>query len=84
MLQHGRIDAMIGVWDSYLFNMRELKMFRDEIAAPLIFNEAPIWLMCRRGFKNTVAKNRLIKVVNRLRDQGVIQNIIAKYIGEFQ
>ena len=75
---------MIGVWDSYMFNMRELGMSRDDIGPPLILNEVPIWLMCRPDFGNEAVKTRLVDVVNKLRDQGVFKSIIAKYIGNVE
>lgn len=84
MLQHGRVDAMIGVWDSYLYNMRNVGMSRDEIGAPLILNQVPVWFMCRRDFKNDVVKTKLSDVIADLRDRGVFSGIIAKYLGDIQ
>ncbi len=83
MLQAGRIDAMIGVWDSYLYNMRNIGMGRNEIGDPLILNEVPIWFMCRPDFANEAVKTKLKETVRRLREQGVIRKIIAKYLGDF-
>lgn len=84
MLQRGRIDAMLGVWDSYLFNMKNIGMSRKEIGGRFVFNKVPLWLMCRRDFQNEPVKERLIDTIEILRTRGVFEEIISRYLGELK
>ena len=82
LLQRRRVDAIYGVLDSYLFNMRNIGMKRREIGKPYIFNKAPLWLMCRKNYRNEKVKKRLIEATDKIRDQGIFKEIIAGYLGE--
>jgi len=40
--------------------------------------------MCWRDFQNTLVKKRLVEMINTLRENGKIKNIIAGYLGKFE
>lgn len=81
LLRRQRVDAILGVWDSYVFNLRQIGMRRQDIGTRFVLNRAPIWLMCRSDFQNQNVKNLLIKVTNEFRNKGSFKKIIANYLG---
>ncbi len=84
LLKNGRVDAMYGAWDSYLFNMRQVGLKRRDIGERYVFTKSSMWLMCRRDYDNNVVKRRLIEVTNELRDRKVFKKIISRYLGEYE
>ncbi len=82
MMEKGRVDAIVGVLGSYLFNARELGLQADKIfGTPLIFKKIPIWLVCRKDGPSTEIEEKLKKAIIELRQEGVILKISEKYLG---
>ncbi|MEH6404178.1 MAG: transporter substrate-binding domain-containing protein [Sneathiella sp.] len=82
MLEKGRVDAIVGVLGSYLFNARALGYQADKIfGTPLIFKKIPIWLVCRQDDPSLEVEEKLKKATIELRQSGVISKIAEKYLG---
>lgn len=82
LLDRGRVDAMAGAYGSLLFNMRELGLSPNTlIDRPLIFSRLSMSLVCRAEIVGSALATQLSTSIIKLRDQGVLKSIVAKYLG---
>lgn len=83
MLENGRVDAIVGVWGSYVFNVLELGFEPNKIfGTPLIFKKIPIWLVCRQDGPSPQDEEKLKTAVAKLKKDGAIKRTIEKYLGQ--
>ena len=81
MLRHGRVDAVVGAYDSLLYNMKEIGMATKHVGKPLVFHTFPLVLACRKQGETQLI-DRLNKAIATLRETGELNQIIESYIGE--
>ncbi|WP_421783244.1 substrate-binding periplasmic protein [Kiloniella litopenaei] len=80
MFKSGRVDVVIGAYDSMLFNMRKMGVDLSEIGQAYVFKTVEFWLMCQPGKVTTAQKKRLVEATDKLRESGTIKRIIDKYL----
>ncbi|WP_020590670.1 transporter substrate-binding domain-containing protein [Kiloniella laminariae] len=80
LFKFDRVDAVVGAYDSLLFNMQRAEIEPERIGLPLIFSSAPMWVMCQPGKVSSDQRARLITATERLRSNGTIARIIKKYL----
>ncbi len=80
MFKNGRVDVVIGAYDSMLFNMRKMGVDLSEIGQAYVFKTVEFWLMCQPGKVSIEQKQRLIRATDKLRENGTIKRIIDKYL----
>ncbi len=82
MLRHQRLDAVVGGYDSLLFNMKETGIPLSAISDPLVFHKLEIALFCGKESLTGREADRLNKAIVELRENGTIRHIIAGYLGK--
>lgn len=79
MLEHGRIDAIIGTTYNIKYALQELNYSDDTFAKPLLIKSLELHLVYSKKTADEEVIDALINAANTLKEEGIIQDIIDKY-----
>ena len=81
MLVKDRVDAILGIDKSLLYNLKEIGLPAHEIGPSLILQSNQLWLFCSRQAKLTEQDIHYIRhIFDDMRDSGEIDTIMKNYL----
>ena len=81
MLVKDRVDAILGIDKSLLYNLKEIGLPAHEIGPSLILQSNELWLFCSRQVKLTEQDIHYIRhIFDDMRDSGEIDTIMKNYL----
>ena len=83
MLCNKRLDAIIGMEDGMLYVAKKLEYSRDMFGEPLVLKTQQAYLYISKQTADESMIQNLKAVTDRLRDQGVFEEIRASYTEDF-
>ena len=83
LMKKNRVDAILGVEWSVLYNLQKAGVPPEEIGPPLVIGVNPLWVFCSRSSAlSESVRSRIKAAVDVLRERGEFSVLLQRYLPE--